>query len=383
MTANDRTQRCHVPHLFLFFAMGMPNKANDPSGSKVPLAVISKKCTLVKVLLGIVPFFLLALQESPPPLLSTVQIKCESPSCEKSGPLKEFPLLDSTLSYCLADANSVALIYHFFVLSLGALGGLDPFTQEPIWKPGRSGKVYAPWLSEKGTVDRGNGLWAPVSSLHNETTALLAPDFRLIAEEPVDGCVPLGQTHLLADDHPEPYAHRFLARFFKAAVTRLTGWPAFDPSLKVYIPRRTFVGPKRREVLNEPELVAQLVPLGFVIVPLETLNVTEKIRLFARARMILSTQSAGLLFSSFMDRRAVCVEIYPDNGLFRHYDWMTKDVGVPYRRYGRNLKTDGGSPMLLNMRIDPSDFQEYVVGLLKETEGRAQLPEQPPFETQH
>jgi len=220
-----------------------------------------------------------------------------------------------------------------------------------------------------------------VSPYHLEAIALMEPYFRLTRTEPKDGCIPLGQTPLRADDRPEPFAHRFISTFFKAAVVRHAGpWPAFDPSLKVYIVRKTLVGPRRREVLNGEEVEKVLSGLGFRIVALEALNLTEKIKLFASARVVVSTQSASLLFSAFMDRRALCIELYPDNKQWNHYLYMTRDLGVPYKRFSQGVVSDGGSPMLLNMRVDAGQLGAYLTQVLRDTEERAALRVEPPLD---
>ena len=163
-------------------------------------------------------------------------------------------------------------------------------------------------------------------------------------------------------------------------IRRTDRLPPFDPALKVYITRVTAVGPRRREILNEAALTPLLEQQGFRIVALERLTVVEKVALFASARMVVSPQSAGLTFALFMDRRALVVEVYPDNGQWLHYKHMTEHLGVPFRRYSATVTTDGGSPMLLNMRVDAAHLAEYVKGAVAETESRARLAVEPPAE---
>lgn len=335
-------------------------------------------------ILGALSLSLDHLLRPPLPALSATTVVGSGKSLEKGGTLDSstLPWPVSPSAYCLADANGVSLIYHFFILSVAALGGMDPFTHTPIYNPAvkTTITVYAPWLSDSGNVNKGNGLWAPVSPYHLEAIALMEPYFRVARSEPKDGCIPMGQTPLLADDQPEPSAHRFISSFFKDAVVRHAGpWPPFDPSLRVFITRKTLVGPRRREVLNGEEVERELSGLGFRIVALEALNLTEKIKLFASARVVVSTQSASLLFSAFMDRRGLVVELYPDNGQWNHYFHMTKDLGVPYRRFSKGVVPDGGSPMLLNMRVDAGELGAYITQVLQDTEERAALGEEPPL----
>ena len=284
-------------------------------------------------------------------------------------------------AYCVPDANGVALIYHFFVLSLGSLGYPDP-AGGPIWRPGHTVRLFLPWLSARGNVNKGDGLWAPIGAVHNETVALMAPDFEVVrGDADGGGCVALPQAALVpgTPDHVQRRHHAFLAAFFRAAVARARGpLPAFDPTLLVYITRVTVVGPKRREILNEAELTPLLAAQGFRVVALERLSVAEKVALFASARMVVSPQSAGLTFSMFMDRRAMVVEVYPDNGQWLHYKHMTDDLGVPFHRYSATVTTDGGSPMLLNMRVNATHLAAAVRALIAQGEGRARLAEQPP-----
>lgn len=286
-------------------------------------------------------------------------------------------------AYCVPDSNGVALTYHFFVLSLGSLGYPDPLSGGPIWRPGHTVRLFLPWLSPFGNVNKGDGLWAPINAMHNETVALMAPDFDVVrGDADGGGCVALPQAALMpgTSDHVQRRHHAFLASFFRAAVVRARGGalPPFDPGLLVYITRVTMVGPKRREILNEAELTPLLAAQGFRIVALERLSVAEKVALLASARMVVSPQSAGLTFALFMDRRAMVVEVYPNNGALLHYKHMTDDLGVPFHRYSDTVASDGGSPMLLNMRVNATHLAGTVRELLARGEARAQLPEQPP-----
>lgn len=340
-----------------------------------------------RVALLLLSVFALALLPSPlPPLLSPrppppppqgVSLAPQPPP--RLGPFG-LPLWPT--AYCVPDANGVALIYHFFVLSLGALGYSDPLAGGPIWRPGHTVRLFLPWLSPAGNVNKGDGLWAPISAVHNETVALMAPDFDVVrGDADGGGCVALPQASLVpgTPDHVQRRHHAFLAAFFRAAVARARGpLPPFDPTLLVYITRVTVVGPKRREILNEGELTPLLAAQGFRIVALERLAVAEKVALFASARMVVSPQSAGLTFSLFMDRRAMVVEVYPNNGQWLHYKHMTEDLGVPFHRYSDTVATDGGSPMLLNMRVNATHLAEAVRALVAAGERRARMAEEPP-----
>jgi hypothetical protein len=320
---------------------------------------------------------LLVVPYHPPPLAPLAPPRALPPP--RGGPFG-LPLWPT--AYCLPDANGVALIYHFFVLSLGALAYADPFSGGAIWRPGHTVRLFLPWLSPAGNVDKGDGLWAPVSAMHNETVALMAPDFEVVrGDADGGGCVALPQASLVpgTPDHVQRRHHVFLAAFFRAAVVRAHGpLPPFDPALLVYVTRVTRVGPRRREILNEAELTPLLAAQGFRVVALERLSVAEKVALFASARMVVSPQSAGLTFSMFMDRRAMVVEVYPNNGQWLHYKHMTDDLAIPFHRYSDTVTTDGGSPMLLNMRVNATHLAEAVRGLVAQSEARARWAEEPP-----
>ncbi len=72
-------------------------------------------------------------------------------------------------SYCMEDRLSDVFMYHWFILSLGALIDLR--------KEGYRVRVYLPWLNPENSP-------FPLKSFHNETLALLGPEFDIRLRHP-------------------------------------------------------------------------------------------------------------------------------------------------------------------------------------------------------
>lgn len=72
-------------------------------------------------------------------------------------------------SYCMEDRLSDVFMYHWFILSLGALIDLR--------KDGYRVRVYLPWLNPENSP-------FPLKSFHNETLALLGSEFDIRLRHP-------------------------------------------------------------------------------------------------------------------------------------------------------------------------------------------------------
>ena len=115
----------------------------------------------------------------------------------------------------------------------------------------------------------------------------------------------------------EPWALRFLRDKFLPFGDRQTNSQPDRPLDRIYISRASAT---HRRVLNEAEVMAQLQPLGFVSVALETLSFAEQVALFAQAKVIVAPHGGGLTNLLFCQPETVVVELASPHYL-RHYFW--------------------------------------------------------------
>ncbi len=91
---------------------------------------------------------------------------------------------------------------------------------------------------------------------------------------------------------------------------------------RLYISRRDA---KHRRVLNEAEVIAYLKKLEFTIVALEDLGLTEQVRLFAQAEIIISLHGSGLTNLIFCRAGTKVVELFSPHYI-RHYYWLISQI---------------------------------------------------------
>jgi len=92
-------------------------------------------------------------------------------------------------------------------------------------------------------------------------------------------------------------------------------------------------------VLDEPGLMAHLADRGFEMVDPGSLPVTEQIRAFAEASLIVAPHGAALANLTFASPGAAVVELFPAGCLLP--DFWRLACGVPGLRY-RYLSAPGG-----------------------------------------
>lgn len=96
-------------------------------------------------------------------------------------------------------------------------------------------------------------------------------------------------------------------------------------SPKVYISRPKTAG---RRVANEDEVLAALMPLGFVAYTLENLSFADQVRLFSQAEIIIATHGAALTNILFAQNLSV-IEIFGSFGE-SYYFLLAKALGFQY-----------------------------------------------------
>jgi len=134
-----------------------------------------------------------------------------------------------------------------------------------------------------------------------------------------------------------------------------------------------------RFIDNEDEFLPGLIAMGFEVLQLEDYTVEQKIRLFASARMVVSPQSASLVFSLFMNSSAEVVELYPkvwggNVDYMQHYCYLTRIAGCFWSRYTDLSSSDRDDPQHYNFIVNnPSALIAHIQQVLNHPEDRVHL----------
>lgn len=102
------------------------------------------------------------------------------------------------------------------------------------------------------------------------------------------------------------------------------------PGRFLYLSRKA--GRNNRAILNEDEVLALLVPLGFDVVDPGDFSIAEQIRLFAEADVIVAPHGASLANLPFCSPGATVLELFPSQSMVADYWKMTCGVeGLEYQ----------------------------------------------------
>ena len=126
-------------------------------------------------------------------------------------------------------------------------------------------------------------------------------------------------------------------------------------------------GVRKRQVLNENELVPMLDEFGFQYVNLETLPLEKKLELFQTSEIILSPNSGALTFSFLANTKATVIELMPEFKVGEYkqewkqeqYKEMCEAVGVPYIRFQKMTYIEDE----LNMKVDVGELKSSLLTL--------------------
>ena len=92
-------------------------------------------------------------------------------------------------------------------------------------------------------------------------------------------------------------------------------------------------GAKRRQIVNEDEVVTALAPLGFESLFLEDYSLTEKIRLFQSAKVVVSPNGGALTMCFFANKKTHVIEITVDTTGEDMYNHVCTVLSIPTTRY--------------------------------------------------
>lgn len=116
-------------------------------------------------------------------------------------------------------------------------------------------------------------------------------------------------------------------------------------------------GIKRRQIINEEEVLNQISCFEIEPIYLEDLDIKEKILLFRDAKVIISPNSGGLIFSLASNSSQTLLEINSSNPhqISRQYRDQCSFTGMKYERFSST-----NHDHLDNMSIDINDFKKFI-----------------------
>jgi capsular polysaccharide biosynthesis protein len=118
---------------------------------------------------------------------------------------------------------------------------------------------------------------------------------------------------------------------------------------------------KRRQLLNESELIPHLEKLGFKCINLEDYHLKDKIRIFHSASFIIGPNGGGMTFLFASNLNLKYIEIVSPNPsqYIDHYRDLCNYFGFDFNRYNKVLTCDFND----NITIDIDDIILYVKNL--------------------
>lgn len=215
---------------------------------------------------------------------------------------------------------------------------------------------------------------------------LLSPEIELVGGNPPvnDTCALLKCLTAYETGRSMPEAGIvWLRDLFLAKVQAIAPIAPVDERKLIYTTRKGIASTeggkvRQRFIDNEDEFLPGLVAMGFEVLQLEDYTIEQKIRLFASARMVISPQSASLVWSLFLNSSSEVIELFPDRGRDNeeaHYCYLARLGGCFWTRYEKLSNSNrGNDPNHWNFIVtDPSDFLAHVQNALNHPEDRVHV----------
>lgn len=120
---------------------------------------------------------------------------------------------------------------------------------------------------------------------------------------------------------------------------------------------------KRRQLLNEEELIPHLEKMGFRCINLEDYHVRDKIRIFHSSSIIVGPHGGGMSFLFASNPNLKYVEILtpnPSQYIDQHRD-LCRYYGFMFNRYSNVVSSDDNG----NIFIDVNDFISYLGDIIR------------------
>lgn len=128
------------------------------------------------------------------------------------------------------------------------------------------------------------------------------------------------------------------------------------PTELLYIGRREV---KRRNLVNEDRIMAELAPLGFRKIEPGGMPHPDQVRLFANARIIVAAHGTALTNVLFCQPGATVIEISPADYVQSVFFWMVKKMGLGY-----DYLIGSRGDVRQNFSADVSTLRQKVESLL-------------------
>lgn len=255
-------------------------------------------------------------------------------------------------TYCIEESGK-GWIGHWFWYMLGALNKIPEFGKE---------KIKVCFLDED---------WTPYQL---ETFEILEDKIEVVPYTKdhiyVEHHHPRHAQNNVEVSHIDPSVWLFVKDLFLSSIgeTKIEGYD------KVYIRRNlshlsqgnerdtACKNIRRRQILNEDQLVEKLKELDFKIINLEDYHTRDKIRIFHNASVILGPNGGGMCFTFVAKPGTKYIEILPPNPhqYIDMYRDMCREFDLEFHRFQDVKREDD----LDNMSVDINVLLSYLKNIL-------------------
>ena len=101
---------------------------------------------------------------------------------------------------------------------------------------------------------------------------------------------------------------------------------------------------KTRRLINEPEVLGMIMPLGFDVLTLAGMSFAKQVELFSQARIVIGPHGAGFSNVVFCQPGAVLIEILPKGRSVDCFEKVAGFVGLDYRAIASEVHPAPGKP---------------------------------------
>jgi hypothetical protein len=247
--------------------------------------------------------------------------------------------------YKIEEANK-SFIFHWVVLMLGSLKDIDLTRKIDICFDREDFNSY-----QKESFDLLSDVINVVPNTCNWTllSSVKPLDYTNNSEKPLV-------------DHS---VYHFLRKLFLSRVDNTFDTSDYD---KIYICRgrshlcegnREDNNIRRRQIVNEDEVVESLKDIGIKSIFFEDYTMSEKIQIMNNASLVVAPQSGGLTFTLFANHNTDIVEIYPPNPhqYCDQYIDVCRALDISFRRFTEVEKVD----IYDNMLVDTEKLIKFII----------------------
>ena len=122
---------------------------------------------------------------------------------------------------------------------------------------------------------------------------------------------------------------------------------------------------KRRQILNENELIPKLIELGFEIVYLQNYSFEDKIKIFQTSKLIVGPEGSNLTCSFMANKDTTIIGIYYEGSPVDHTYQITKDLNIKYALFSDITRVVvDSSNWSDNMIINIDAFIKYIKDII-------------------